>query len=106
MSIKDKRVGFLGAGNMGEAMIKGLTQAGLVPAAAIAATDVRADRLQQIAKQYGIRAASFTRPPRSMTPNIVQGLIASLRTPKRSRRLGIIILSNFWIHSTPTTARI
>ncbi|MGH7374699.1 MAG: pyrroline-5-carboxylate reductase [Candidatus Rokuibacteriota bacterium] len=58
MSIKDKRVGFLGAGNMGEAMIKGLLQTGLVPAAAIAATDVRADRLQQVAKQYGVRAAA------------------------------------------------
>ncbi len=58
MSIKDKKVGFLGAGNMGEAMIKGLLQTGLVPAASIAATDVRADRLQQVAKQYGIRAAS------------------------------------------------
>ena len=58
MSIKDKKVGFLGAGNMGEAMIKGLLQTGLVPAAAIAATDVRADRLQQVAKQYGVRAAS------------------------------------------------
>ena len=43
---------------MGEAMIKGLLQTGLVPAAAIAATDVRADRLQQVAKQYGVRAAS------------------------------------------------
>jgi len=46
VSIKDKRVGFLGAGNMGEAIIKGLLQTGLVPASAIAATDVRADRLQ------------------------------------------------------------
>jgi pyrroline-5-carboxylate reductase len=55
MSIKDKKVGFLGAGNMGEAMIKGLVQAGLVPAASIAATDPRADRLEQIARQYGIR---------------------------------------------------
>jgi pyrroline-5-carboxylate reductase len=43
---------------MGEAMIKGLTQAGLVPGASIAATDVRADRLVQMAGQYGIRAAS------------------------------------------------
>ena len=31
MSIKGKRVAFLGAGNMGEALIKGLTQTGLVP---------------------------------------------------------------------------
>jgi pyrroline-5-carboxylate reductase len=57
VSIKSKRVGFLGAGNMGEAMIKGLLQAGLVPAAMIGATDVRADRLEQIARQYGIRPA-------------------------------------------------
>ena len=54
MSIKDKKVGFLGSGNMGEAIIKGLLQTGLVPAASIAATDVRTDRLQQLAKQYGI----------------------------------------------------
>jgi pyrroline-5-carboxylate reductase len=56
VTIKSKRVGFLGAGNMGEAMIKGLTQAGLVPAAAIGATDARADRLDQMTRQYGIRA--------------------------------------------------
>ncbi len=58
MSIKGKRIGFLGAGNMGEAMIKGLLQAGLVHAQTICATDVRADRLEQIAQQYGIRTAT------------------------------------------------
>src|SRR5262245_16415455 len=58
MSIKGKRVGFLGAGNMGEAMIKGLLQAGLVGAPSIAATDVRPERLDQITRQYGIRAAA------------------------------------------------
>jgi pyrroline-5-carboxylate reductase len=58
VSIKDKKVGFLGCGNMGEAMIKGLLQTGLVPAASLAATDVRADRLQQMVRQYGIRAAA------------------------------------------------
>jgi pyrroline-5-carboxylate reductase len=57
MSAKGKRVGFVGAGNMGEAMIRGLAQAGVVPAADIAATDVRAERLGQLASQYGIRAA-------------------------------------------------
>jgi pyrroline-5-carboxylate reductase len=58
VTIKDKRVGFLGAGNMGEAMIKGLTRAGLVPAASIGATDARPDRLEQMAVQYGIRAVA------------------------------------------------
>jgi pyrroline-5-carboxylate reductase len=58
MSIKAKKVGFLGAGNMGEAMIKGLLRTGLVPAAAIGATDARAERLDQIARQYGVHAAA------------------------------------------------
>lgn len=58
MSIKGKRVAFLGAGNMGEALIKGLTQVGLVPAGSISASDPRADHLGQVAKRYGIRAVA------------------------------------------------
>jgi pyrroline-5-carboxylate reductase len=58
LSIKGKKVGFLGTGNMGEAMIKGLLQAGLVPPETICATDVRAERLDQIARQYGVRAVA------------------------------------------------
>src|SRR5512147_2213261 len=58
MTIKGKHVGFLGAGNMGEAMIKGLLQAGLVPVTAIAATDARPERLEEISRRYGIRAVA------------------------------------------------
>ncbi|PWU25645.1 MAG: pyrroline-5-carboxylate reductase [Candidatus Rokuibacteriota bacterium] len=39
---------------MGEAMIKGLLQAGVVPPDSIRAADVRGDRLDQIAGQYGV----------------------------------------------------
>lgn len=56
MSIKGKRVGFLGAGNMGEALIRGLVQTGLVSPESIGASDPRGDRLAQMARQYGIRA--------------------------------------------------
>ena len=58
MSIKGKRVAFLGAGNMGEALIKGLTQGGLVPAGSISAADPRAEHLGQIAKRYGIQVVA------------------------------------------------
>jgi pyrroline-5-carboxylate reductase len=58
MSVKGKKVGFVGAGNMGEALIKGLASASLVPADAIAAADVRAERVAQLARQYGIRAVA------------------------------------------------
>jgi pyrroline-5-carboxylate reductase len=55
VSIKGKTVGFIGAGNMGEALIKGLTAAGLVPAESIFATDVRRERLTELDGRYGIR---------------------------------------------------
>ena len=55
MSIKGKRVGFLGAGNMGEALIRGMLQSGLVPATSIAASDAQRDRLAHITGQYRIR---------------------------------------------------
>jgi pyrroline-5-carboxylate reductase len=54
MSLKGKRVGFVGSGNMGEALIRGLLAASLVPAEHIAATDVRADRAAELARQFGI----------------------------------------------------
>ena len=41
MSIKGQKVGFIGGGNMGEALIKGLLAANLVPPEAIHASDVR-----------------------------------------------------------------
>lgn len=55
--IKDKRVGFVGSGNMGEALIRGLVEANLVPAASIVTYDVRDDRLRELEKRYGIRLA-------------------------------------------------
>ncbi|HUF93062.1 MAG TPA: pyrroline-5-carboxylate reductase [Candidatus Limnocylindria bacterium] len=56
MSVKGKKVGFVGAGNMGEALIKGLVESSLVPAEAIVIADSRAARAQQVAGQYGVRA--------------------------------------------------
>ena len=58
MTIKGRSVGFLGAGNMGEALIKGLLGAKLVPAEAIHATDVRLERLKELDRQYGIQVSS------------------------------------------------
>ena len=58
MSIKGQRVGFLGAGNMGEALIKGVLVANLVPADAVHITDVRLDRLRELDRQYGVQIAA------------------------------------------------
>ncbi len=58
MTIKGQKIGFVGAGNMGEAMIKGLLAANLVPPEAVYATDVRPERLKEIDRQYGVRIAA------------------------------------------------
>jgi pyrroline-5-carboxylate reductase len=41
MTIKGRTIGFIGGGNMGEALIKGLLGASLVPASAIGFTGSR-----------------------------------------------------------------
>src|SRR5438270_918413 len=56
MSVKGKKVGFVGAGNMGEALVRGLVESNLVPADKILVADVRADRGRQLADQFGVKA--------------------------------------------------
>jgi pyrroline-5-carboxylate reductase len=58
VSIRDKRVGFVGGGNMGEALVRGLTKTGLVPVGHLLMADVRADRLEELKRLYGIVIAS------------------------------------------------
>lgn len=50
----DKTIGFLGAGNMAEALIRGLIQGGVVAADRIVASGPRGDRLAELASQYAI----------------------------------------------------
>lgn len=48
-------IGFIGAGNMAEALIRGLVKGGHVAPGAIAASAPRSDRLTELAERYGIR---------------------------------------------------
>ena len=57
MSLKNKTIAFLGAGNMGEALIRGLLTAKTIMPSQIIATDVRPERLGDLAKTFGIRTA-------------------------------------------------
>jgi pyrroline-5-carboxylate reductase len=53
MSI-DKKIAFLGGGNMAEALIKGILAAGTAKAGQLSVTDISADRLEYLKKAYGI----------------------------------------------------
>ena len=50
-----KTIAFLGAGNMAEALVKGLLRAGVASPAEILLTDRRKDRLADLEKRYGVR---------------------------------------------------
>ena len=55
MSLKNKTIVFLGAGNMGEALIRGLLSAKTVLPSQIIATDVRAEQREFLAKKFRVR---------------------------------------------------
>jgi len=52
--LTNKKIGFIGTGNMGEALIKGLTGTGAIDAGQITASDVRQDRLSHMRQTYGV----------------------------------------------------
>jgi pyrroline-5-carboxylate reductase len=51
----DKKLCFLGCGNMGEALVSGLVQSGAARPANIICTDVREERLEELSARYGVR---------------------------------------------------
>jgi len=51
------RIGFIGAGNMAEALIRGIINSGLVRQADIFISDVRTERLNDLCGKYGVNRA-------------------------------------------------
>src|SRR5512136_2449642 len=56
--LRNKTVGFLGTGNMGEALIHGLLHGRLCRPEQILCSDVRPERLKLIRETYGVRGTS------------------------------------------------
>jgi pyrroline-5-carboxylate reductase len=54
MSVRGKQVGFVGGGNIGEALIRGLTRTGLIPPERLLVSDVRQERLDELRRLYGV----------------------------------------------------
>lgn len=64
MSVAKPDVGnvvFIGAGNMAEALVKGILGGGLCPRNAIGVTDVRPERREYFEKHFGVRALTANR---------------------------------------------
>ena len=56
--LKNRQVGVLGAGNMGEALIHGLLHGHLCRPEQVLCSDVRAERLKAIREKYGVKSTS------------------------------------------------
>ena len=56
--LKNKQVGILGTGNMGEALIRGLLHGHLCRPDQIFCSDVRPERLKVIREKYGVKTTS------------------------------------------------
>jgi pyrroline-5-carboxylate reductase len=54
--VTDKKIAFLGGGNMAEALIKGMLAGGVVKADGMIVNDVSPDRMAHLQKSYGITA--------------------------------------------------
>jgi pyrroline-5-carboxylate reductase len=56
--LKDKKLCFLGSGNMGEALVSGLVLSGAAVPENIICTDVREERLEELRTRYGVRTTT------------------------------------------------
>lgn len=54
MANLNKKTGFIGAGNMAEAIIGAITRTGVIPSSMVYASDVNAERLNMLKKTYSI----------------------------------------------------
>jgi len=52
--LKNQKIGILGTGNMGEALVRGLVQSNSSDPQNIICTDVREDNLEEIQREYGV----------------------------------------------------
>ncbi|MCX8084054.1 MAG: pyrroline-5-carboxylate reductase [Calditerrivibrio sp.] len=52
--LKNKKIGFIGSGNMATALIKGLLKSEMIPAENIYASDVDMEKLESLSNEYGI----------------------------------------------------
>ena len=57
-SLIDRKLCFLGSGNMGEALVSGLVQSGSAKPEDIICTDVREERLEELRGRYGVGTMS------------------------------------------------
>jgi len=102
MNLPNKTIAFIGAGNMGEALIRGLLATQTVTPEQIIATDVRADRLEFLQQTYRIRVSASVPAADIMIVAVKPQQMSAALTAANAARETLIIS----IAAGVTTARI
>ncbi|MDH5542793.1 MAG: NAD(P)-binding domain-containing protein, partial [Nitrospinota bacterium] len=55
--LSGRKIGFIGSGFMAEALVKGLRKSGMAKPADITMTDIRADRLEYMEREYSVQTS-------------------------------------------------
>ena len=114
----DKKIAFLGGGNMAEALIKGLIASGLARPDQILAADVSPDRLEHLKKTYGVSAqktnADAVREAGiivlSVKPQVIDKVLAEIAPVVDSTKLVVSIAAGILVakieQALPAGARV
>ena len=94
-----KNIAFLGAGNMAEALVKGLLRADVAAPGEVLCTDRRPDRLAELAERYRVRTSSDNRAATSgasivvlsVKPQVMDALLAEIAPALDETKLVISI---------------
>ena len=100
MPLQDVTVGFIGFGNMGQGVARGLVNGGVVGAGNIVAYDIDRDRLMRDTTQLGARAAASAEETVAESDVVViavkPNLVGEVMTPLADALDGRIVLSIAW----------
>lgn len=100
MPLQDVTVGFIGFGNMGQGVARGLVNGGVVGAGNIVAFDIDRDRLMRDTTQLGARAAASAEETVAESDVVViavkPNLVGEVMTPLADALDGKIVLSIAW----------
>ncbi len=101
-------IGFIGSGNMAEALIKGIIAAGVYRPEDVTISDIRRERLEQLAREYKVRAAQSNTALAGGADVVVlsvkpQNMDEVLNEIKGTLKEGVVVIS---IAAGITTAKI
>ena len=100
MPLQDVTVGFIGFGNMGQGVARGLVNGGVVGAGNIVAYDIDRDRLMRDTTQLGARAAASAEETVAESDVVViavkPNLVGEVMAPLADALDGRIVLSIAW----------